>query len=122
LENTGKFPCGICKNGSVWTNSYRCTACNSRMHKKCSSIRRDYKVYLDITVKSVVGDSGQSEVFWKILLGLGKLLECVGKLCYLSDIIGASGRVEEASAARVRSAWAKFWDFDLICFFNYSWY
>ena len=35
-------------------------------------------------------------------------LECVEKFCYLGDMIGAGGGVEEASRARVRCAWAKF--------------
>jgi len=35
-------------------------------------------------------------------------LECVGKFCYLGDVVGAGGVAEDASRARVRSAWAKF--------------
>ena len=35
-------------------------------------------------------------------------LECVPKFCYLGDILGAGGGVEEAARARVRCAWAKF--------------
>ena len=35
-------------------------------------------------------------------------LECVPEFCYLSDMLGARGGVEEAARARVRCAWAKF--------------
>ena len=39
--------------------------------------------------------------------GDGKV-ECVGKFCYLGDMIGSGGGAEEASKARVRCVWAKF--------------
>ena len=35
-------------------------------------------------------------------------VECVGKFCYLGDMIASGGGAEEASRARVRCAWAKF--------------
>ena len=35
-------------------------------------------------------------------------VECVGRFCYLSDMIGSGGGAEETSRARVRCAWAKF--------------
>ena len=41
-------------------------------------------------------------------------LECVPKVCYLSDTFGAGGGVEEAARARVRCAWAKFKELSLI--------
>ena len=36
------------------------------------------------------------------------MLECVGKFCYLGDMIGSGGGAEEASRARVQCAWGKF--------------
>jgi len=50
VESTGKFPCKICKK-LVGTDSFRCSACNLWIHKKCSSIRGD--LYLAIDVKGV---------------------------------------------------------------------
>jgi len=44
----------------------------------------------------------------KTSLGLDKKLKYDGKLCYLDDSIGTGGGAEEASRARMRSAWAKF--------------
>ena len=37
-ENSGKFPCGICKKG-VERNSICCTKCKKWIDKKCSGIR-----------------------------------------------------------------------------------
>ena len=53
----------------------------------------------------------RSEELKEIPLGAvlaGLRLECVGKFCYLGDVVGAGGGAEDASRARVRSAWAKF--------------
>ena len=37
-ENSGNFPCGICKKG-VGRNSICCPKCKKWIHKKCSGIR-----------------------------------------------------------------------------------
>ena len=53
----------------------------------------------------------RSEVLKEISLGAESAdlrLECVGKFCYLGDMVGLGGEAEDASRARVRSAWAKF--------------
>ena len=42
-ENSGKFPCGICKKG-VGRNSIYCTKCKKWIHKKCSGFRVDWKL------------------------------------------------------------------------------
>jgi len=44
----------------------------------------------------------------EFVIGQNEKLECVSKFCYLGDMIGSSGGAEEASKARVRSAWCKF--------------
>jgi len=44
----------------------------------------------------------------EIMISLLDKLEYVDKFCYLGDLIGAGGGVEEASRARVRCAWGKF--------------
>ena len=38
----------------------------------------------------------------------GKKIELVDKFCYLGDMIGAGGGVEEATRTRVKCAWGKF--------------
>ena len=40
----------------------------------------------------------------------GDTLECVGKFCYLADMIGSGGGAEDASSMRVKCAWGKFWE------------
>ena len=38
VENSGKYPCGICRKG-VGRNSARlCTSCRKWIHKKCSGV------------------------------------------------------------------------------------
>ena len=37
----------------------------------------------------------------------GDTLECVGKLCYLGDMIVSGGGAKEASSMRVKCAWGK---------------
>ena len=58
------------------------------------------------------GDAGGIEskkrCFVKVVIGPNVKLECVTRFCYLGDILGAGGGVEEAARARVRCAWAKF--------------
>jgi len=62
VKNTGKFPCRICNKG-VGANSINCTACNSWIRKKCSSIRKRLKGVSGYQCRVCVdGDSGQSEV------------------------------------------------------------
>ena len=36
-EESGKYPCGMCRQG-VGDNSIKCVACNKWIHKKCSGI------------------------------------------------------------------------------------
>ena len=54
------------------------------------------------------GDAVQIQAVREIEIVPGVNLECVEKFCYLGDTLGVGGGVEEASRARVRSAWAKF--------------
>jgi hypothetical protein len=108
---SGKFPCGVCRKG-VGANSIKCTSCKSWVHKKCSGISGRLSNVSDFhCAKCVRCSPVQSEKLKEISLGAESAdirLECVGKFCYLGDVVGAGGGAEEASRARVRSAWAKF--------------
>jgi len=109
-EETGKYPCGICRKG-VGTNSIQCTACQKWIHKKCSGIKGKLKEGMGYRCPVCEG-KGQSKVDDKVVvelqLGQSDKLECVKKFCYLGDMIGAGGGAEEASRTRVRCAWGKF--------------
>src|SRR5207247_2005556 len=50
----------------------------------------------------------------QFVLGVKEELEVVDKFCYLGDVIGKGGGAEEASRARVRSAWEKFRDLRML--------
>ena len=89
VENSGKFPCSICKKG-VGANSIQCNACGSWIHKKCCGIHGRLKSGVAYRCMMCVdGSYGQSEVLKEISFGPDSKLECVEKFCYLGDIIGA---------------------------------
>lgn len=105
---SGKHPCGVCQKG-VGSNSIMCTSCSAWIHKRCSGISGKLQRIIGFRCKTcVVGIQAKSETPEEISLGADEKLECVGKFRYLGDMIGAGGGAEEASIARVRSAWAKF--------------
>jgi hypothetical protein len=107
-EVSGKWPCGICKKG-VGSNSIECTKCKAWIHKRCSGIKGKLQDTLAFRCRNCVGGGPVQELLLKeIGLGRSDKLECVDRFCYLGDMIGAGGGVEEASRARVRCAWGKF--------------
>jgi hypothetical protein len=105
-ENTGKWPCGVCRKG-VGANSIVCTVCKQWVHKRCSGIQGSLKIVGFECRKCTFGEY-REEVKKEVEMNSGEKIECVGKFCYLGDTIGSAGGAEEASRARVRCAWAKF--------------
>jgi hypothetical protein len=49
-EESGKYPCGVCKRG-VGKNSIFCSGCNKWVHKKCSKLKG--KLHENINYRSV---------------------------------------------------------------------
>ena len=49
----------------------------------------------------------QSVLLKEVVIEPNVKLECVPKFCYLGDILGLRGGVEDTARARVRCAWAK---------------
>ena len=107
-ESTGKWPCAVCKKG-VGANSIKCTVCQQWVHKRCSGLSGSLNVVGFECIRCVEGgERGEVEKEEELEIdGEGKV-ECVGKFCYLGDMIGSGGGAEEASRTRVRCAWAKF--------------
>ena len=114
-ENSGKFPCGICKKG-VGRNSIYCTKCKKWIHKKCSGIQSRLETVVGFQCtncsQGLVAET-ISQKLCPIKLN-GDSLECVDKFCYLGDIIGSGGGAEDASSMRVKCAWGKFREFSPI--------
>lgn len=108
-EESGKYPCGVCRRG-VGTNSILCGGCGKWIHKKCSKlkgkIREDsnYRCFQCLSGMVI----GTNKIKREVNLPDGGKLELVDKFCYLGDMIGSGGGVEEASRMRVRCAWSKF--------------
>ena len=109
VKESGKWPCGVCRNG-VGANSIRCTTCNAWVHKKCCGVSGNLvKAAQQFRCKTCV-ESRIAEMDEETEIELenhGKL-ECVKEFRYLGDMIGAGGGAGEASIARFRSAWVKF--------------
>src|SRR3989442_443707 len=114
VENSGRYPCGVCRSG-VGDNAILCTSCKKWIHKKCSGVVGILKKGGDFKCRNCY--EGGVKVVDKVrqfVLGVGEELEVVDKFCYLGDVIGKGGVAEEASRARVRSAWGKFRDLRML--------
>src|SRR5437867_2853846 len=107
LENSGKYPCGICRTG-VGGNCICCTACKKWIHGRCSGVVGDLAKVQDFKCRNCSG-GGRKVVdgVRQFVLGAREELEVVDKFCYLGDVIGKGGGAEEASRARVRCAWGR---------------
>ena len=71
-------------------------------------IDRKLHVVIGIKCSRCVEGTGREETIKKIEVEHVGMLECVGKFCYLGDMIGSGCGAEEASRARVQCAWGKF--------------
>ena len=98
-ERSGKFPCGVCGKG-VGTNSIQCTSCMSWIHKKCSGLKDDYRLWWTSIVESVVIVISPHRWRGRRSRLVCAKLECVEQFCYLGDMIGAGGGAEDASRVR----------------------
>ena len=108
-EETGKYPCGVCKKG-VGANSILCKGCGKWIHKKCSKCPGKLKENTNFRCSVCVSGnaSGRGKCKNDVKLLNGDKIEVVDKFCYLGDMIGSGGGVEETSQTRVRCAWVKF--------------
>ena len=114
MENSGKFPCGICRKG-MGVNSMCCISCKKWIHKRCSGVVGSLGKMGDFTCRNCIGGGvkvvGEVKQF---VLGTSDKIEVVEKFCYLGDVIGKRGGAEESSRARVRCAWGKFRDLKML--------
>ena len=107
VENSGKFPCGICRKG-VGVNSICCISCKKWIHKRCSGVGGSLGKMGDFTCRICIGGGiklvGEAKQF---VFGTSNKIEVVEKFCYLGDVIRKEGGAEESLRARVRCAWGK---------------
>src|SRR3989441_962022 len=104
VENSGKYPCGICRKG-VGRNSARfCTSCKKWIHKRCGGVVGRLAKVGDFKCRNCSeGGAKVVDGVSQFVLRAREELEVVDKFCYLCDVIGKGGGAEEASRARVRS-------------------
>lgn len=108
MTKSGRYPCAVCQKG-VGSNSIMCTSCDAWCHKRCSGVSGRLQDVLGFRCKICMnGGQMKSVVQHEVTLGTEGKLECVERFRYLGDVIEAGGGADEASRARVRSAWAKF--------------
>jgi hypothetical protein len=107
VKETGEFPCGVCRN------SIECSGSPKWIHKRCSGVcgqLPDVDIGSYQCPRCISGNAPivrEKQVF---NLDNTESVELVNKFCYLGDMLGRGGGVEEASRARVKCAWAKFND------------
>ena len=96
----------------VGRNSIQCSICEKWVHKRCSGVKGNLQKVVDFECKKCAEPVESVELKLEeksqFKLSSGVALECVDKFCYLGDMIGRGGGVEEAVRNRVRCAWCKF--------------
>ena len=100
--------CAVCLKG-IAVNSIKCGSCKQWVHKRCNGVAGALKLGIGgFVCVACAGKTSSQSVLCKIpaLRGDGKF-ELVNRFRYSGDKIGGGG-AEEASRARVRSAWCKF--------------
>ena len=114
VENSGKFPCGICRKG-MGVNSICCSSCKKWIHKGCSGVVGSLQKMVSFTCRNCTeGGAKVTDEVKQFVLGNNDKIEVVEKFCYLGDVIGKGGGAEESSIARVRCAWGKFMDLKML--------
>ncbi len=114
VENSGKFPCGICRKG-VGVNSICCSSCKKWIHKRCSGVVGSLEKIGNFMCRNcTAGGVKVVDEVKQFVLGNNDKMEVVEKFCYLGDVIGKGGGAEESSIARVRCAWGKFMDLKML--------
>src|SRR6267154_6097681 len=104
VENSGKFPCGICRKG-VGVNSIYCGYCKKWIHKRCSGVVGNIEKLVNFKCRNcAVGEVKVVDELKQFVLVNGEKMEVVEKFCYLGDAIGKGGDAEESSRTRVRCA------------------
>ena len=105
VEETGKYPCGVCKTGVGNYSAILCTECNKWCHKRCSGLRsldgvNNYRCPTCVTGRAMV-EMDES------LVVEGGIIEEVTHFCYLGDLLDRSGGAERAMKTRISAAWSK---------------
>ena len=96
--------------GVYGCNSFQCTKCQRRVHRRCSDVPRQVILlsYCHVFVcRTCLGHNCSVEEKLEFKRG-EDVLEEVEKFCYMGDMISCYGRASEAVTARIGCAWKKF--------------
>lgn len=108
LQDSGKFPCSICRTG-VGPNSIQCSQCKMWVHKKCSGVVGRLAAdpgYVCLRCQDLARSIDGRPVTHVDIDGTS--LDVEANFCYLGDMMSAGGGCERAIAARCCVAWGKF--------------
>ena len=64
-EDSGKFPCGVCKEG-VGDNSIKCVACHKWVHKRSSGISGRLRYDAGMLVVEGARGQGRGRKTWEL--------------------------------------------------------
>ena len=93
MENSGKYPCEICRKG-VGVNSICCGSFKKWIHKRCSSVVGNIEKLVNFKCRNcAAGGMKLIDELKLIVLGNGEKVEVVEKFFYLGDVIGKGGDV-----------------------------
>lgn len=110
-EETGKWPCGVCKKG-VGSNSIECRTCKEWVHKRCSGIKGNLEkmcqTFICSRCRNGTNFEKRTQYDEKFKVDEEMSLEKVDRFCYLGELISCNGDVNTAVTARMRCAWKKF--------------
>src|SRR5580698_5688729 len=102
-EDSGKWPCAVCRKG-VGSNSFECVQCKKWVHKACGGVKGSLKASVKYRCPICSGVVVRKAVERKeVVIGEAGKLDCVDRFCYLGDVIGDGGGVEEAGSYQGQS-------------------
>ena len=97
----------ICEKG-VGTSSIQCALNAGWVHRRCSGISVNLQGFQNFLCRCCVNREPAKVIVEDVEIEQGVGFEMVDRFCYLGDMLGGVGGVEEATRARVWCAWAKF--------------
>ena len=95
---SGKWPCGVCREKGVASNSILCTFCNCWIHAYCSDIHGHLSSVVDFKCKTCAQEVHELTRPKEVMMD-ENVYEVVDQFCYLGDMISAGSGAEASSVS-----------------------
>jgi hypothetical protein len=103
-----KWPCGVCRK-RVGQGSILCRSCKKWVHHRCTGVKGVLKDDANFRCSvCIMGDHRNAGHEKEVVVDDAGSVEWVDSFCYLGDVMGCGGGVEDAVRHRVKCAWGKF--------------